>query len=195
MKQVWKGGTLLYPLPAVLVSCGTNEASNLITVAWTGIVCTNPPMLYISVRPERYSHGLISANMQFTVNLTTASMARATDLCGVRSGRDSDKWELSGLTPYPGVAVECPAVAESPLSLECRVRSITHLGSHDMFIAEITGALADDMYMDADTGKFSLEKAGLMSYSHGGYYTQGELLGTFGLLLNTKQPQSLKGIF
>ena len=105
MKQVWKGGTLLYPLPAVLVSCGTNEASNLITVAWTGIVCTNPPMLYISVRPERYSHGLISANMQFTVNLTTASMARATDLCGVRSGRDSDKWELSGLTPYPGVAV------------------------------------------------------------------------------------------
>ena len=135
MKQVWKGGTLLYPLPAVLVSCGTNEASNLITVAWTGIVCTNPPMLYISVRPERYSHGLISANMQFTVNLTTASMARATDLCGVRSGRDSDKWELSGLTPYPGVAVECPAVAESPLSLECRVRSITHLGSHDMFIA------------------------------------------------------------
>lgn len=177
MKQVWKGGTLLYPLPAVLVSCGTNEASNLITVAWTGIVCTNPPMLYISVRPERYSHGLISANMQFTVNLTTASMARATDLCGVRSGRDSDKWELSGLTPYPGVAVECPAVAESPLSLECRVRSITHLGSHDMFIAEITGALADDMYMDADTGKFSLEKAGLMSYSHGGYYTQGELLG------------------
>ena len=140
MKQAWKGGTLLYPLPAVLVSCGTNEASNLITVAWTGIVCTNPPMLYISVRPERYSHGLISANMQFTVNLTTASMARATDLCGVRSGRDSDKWELSGLTPYPGVAVECPAVAESPLSLECRVRSITHLGSHDMFIAEITGA-------------------------------------------------------
>ena len=154
MKQVWKGGTLLYPLPAVLVSCGTNEASNLITVAWTGIVCTNPPMLYISVRPERYSHGLISANMQFTVNLTTASMARATDLCGVRSGRDSDKWELSGLTPYPGVAVECPAVAESPLSLECRVRSITHLGSHDMFIAELLGALADDMYMDADTGRF-----------------------------------------
>ena len=187
MKQVWKGGTLLYPLPAVLVSCGTNEASNLITVAWTGIVCTNPPMLYISVRPERYSHGLISANMQFTVNLTTASMARATDLCGVRSGRDSDKWELSGLTPYPGVAVECPAVAESPLSLECRVRSITHLGSHDMFIAEITGALADDMYMDADTGKFSLEKAGLMSYSHGGYYTQGELLGTFGFSVKKKK--------
>lgn len=189
MKQVWKGGTLLYPLPAVLVSCGTNEASNLITVAWTGIVCTNPPMLYISVRPERYSHGLISANMQFTVNLTTASMARATDLCGVRSGRDSDKWELSSLTPYPGVAVECPAVAESPLSLECRVRSITHLGSHDMFIAEITGALADDMYMDADTGKFSLEKAGLMSYSHGGYYTQGELLGTFGFSVKKKKKQ------
>ena len=191
MKQAWKGGTLLYPLPAVLVSCGTNEASNLITVAWTGIVCTNPPMLYISVRPERYSHGLISANMQFTVNLTTASMARATDLCGVRSGRDSDKWELSGLTPYPGVAVECPAVAESPLSLECRVRSITHLGSHDMFIAEITGALADDMYMDADTGKFSLEKAGLMSYSHGGYYTQGELLGTFGFSVKKKKKKTI----
>ena len=107
----------------------------------------------------------------------------------MRSGRDSDKWELSGLTPYPGVAVECPAVAESPLSLECRVRSITHLGSHDMFIAEITGALADDMYMDADTGKFSLEKAGLMSYSHGGYYTQGELLGTFGFSVKKKKKQ------
>lgn len=180
MKQVWKGGTLLYPLPAVIVSCGNAEVSNLITIAWTGIVCTNPPMLYISVRPERYSHGLITANMQFTVNLTTSSMAVATDLCGVKSGRDVDKWAVSGLHKAPGTAVECPAVLESPLSLECRVCSISHLGSHDMFIAEIIDALADDTYLDEETGRFSLEKSGLMCYSHGGYYNVGDILGTFG---------------
>lgn len=180
MKQSWKPGTLVYPLPAVLVSCGDAASSNIFTVAWTGTICTNPPMLYISVRPERHSYAMIKANMQFTVNLTTAGMAKATDYCGVRSGRDTDKWSDTGLHPYPGVAVACPAVAESPLSLECRVKSILPLGSHDMFIADVVNVLADEAYMNPDTGKFEMERAGLMSYSHGGYYTQGDLLGTFG---------------
>lgn len=180
MKEVWKPGTLVYPAPAVLVTCGDRSHSNLFTVAWTGTICTDPAMLSISVRPERYSYGLIRANMQFTVNLTTADMARATDYCGVRSGRDGDKWAATGLTPYPGVAVECPAIDESPLSIECRVKSIIELGSHHMFIAEVVGVLADERYMDHSTGRFDLDRAGLMSYSHGGYFAQGDKLGTFG---------------
>ena len=168
MKQSWKPGTLLYPLPAVLVSCGNEEYSNIFTVAWTGTICTDPAMLYISVRPERHSYGLIKANMQFTVNLATAAMARATDFCGVRSGRDIDKWEVTGLHKHPGVAVECPAVEESPLSIECRV-------------------LADEAYMNPETGKFELDKAGLMNYSHGGYFAQGEQLGTFGFSVKKKK--------
>ena len=190
MKQVWKGGTLLYPLPAVIVSCGNSEVSNLITVAWTGIVCTNPPMLYISVRPERHSHAMIMANMQFTVNLTTSAMARATDLCGVKSGRDCDKWEVSGLHKSPGVAVECPSIEESPLSLECRVSSVSHLGSHDMIVAHIVDALADNRYLDDATGRFCLEKSGLMCYSHGGYYSLGENLGTFGFSVKKNKIKS-----
>lgn len=185
MKESWKPGTLVYPAPAVLVSCGNADKSNLITVAWTGTICTNPAMLYISLRPERYSYGLIKANMQFTVNLTTAAMARATDLCGVKSGAEVDKWELAGLTPYRGVAVECPAVEQSPISIECRVKSIMPLGSHDMFIAEVVNVLADKAYFDPD-GRFDLERAGLMSYSHGGYYAQGEKLGTFGFSVKKK---------
>lgn len=186
MKQNWKPGTLVYPAPAVLVTCGNAERSNMLTVAWTGTICTNPAMLYISVRPERYSHGLIRQNMQFTVNLTTAGMARATDLCGVRSGADTDKWKLSGLTPYPGVAVECPAIAESPISIECRVKTIMPLGSHDMFIAEVVNVLANERYFEAD-GRFDLRRAGLMSYSHGAYYSQGEQLGTFGFSVKKKK--------
>lgn len=186
MKENWKPGTLLYPLPAVLVSCGDKQRSNIFTVAWTGTICTNPAMLYISVRPERYSYELIKANMQFTVNLTTESMAKATDFCGVRSGRDGDKWALTGLHQYPGVAVECPAVEESPISIECRVKSIISLGSHDMFIAEVVNVLADTKYMDNETGRFDLDAAGLMSYSHGGYFAQGEKLGTFGFSVKKK---------
>lgn len=180
MKHVWRPGNQLYPAPAVLVSCGDALRSNLITVAWTGNICSDPAMLSISVRPERYSYDIIKRNMQFTANLTTSAMARATDLCGVRSGRDCDKWQLSGLHPYPGVAVECPAVDESPLSIECAVKSIIELGTHHLFIAEVLNVLADDRYMDAKTGKFELEKAGLMSYSHGAYFAQGNKLGTFG---------------
>lgn len=180
MKHSWRPGNQLYPAPAVLVSCGNADKSNLITVAWAGTICSDPAMLSISVRPERFSFDMIKANMQFTVNLTTASMVRATDICGVRSGRDCDKWALSGLHPVPGVAVECPAIEESPISIECTVKSIIELGTHHLFIAEVLNVLADDRYMDKETGKFELEKAGLIHYSHGAYFAQGEKLGTFG---------------
>lgn len=190
MKQVWKPGTLLYPLPAVLVSCGDSAHSNLMTAAWTGTVCTNPAMLYVSIRPERYSYGIIRERGEFTVNLTTAAMARATDYCGVKSGRDTDKWAGSGLHPVPGVGVACPAVEESPVSIECRLRQVIPLGSHDMFLAEVVDVLVDGRYMDAD-GRFDLAKAGLMNYSHGHYYCQGRPLGHFGFSVRRK-PQPKK---
>lgn len=180
MKEDWKPGTMVYPLPAVLVSCGDAAHSNIITVAWTGTICTNPPMCYISVRPERYSHKLITDTMEFTINLTTASMAKATDLAGVRSGSDCDKWALTGLTPEPGRMVACPSVAESPLSIECRVKEVVRLGSHDMFVADVVNVRADNRYIDPSTGRFDLEKSGLMAYSHGHYYALGEELGHFG---------------
>ena len=178
---------MLNPLPAVIVSCGNRERSNLITVAWTGTICTNPPMLYISVRPERYSHALIKESMAFTVNLTTADMARATDWIGVRSGRDYDKWAETGLTPVAGVAVECPAIEQSPLSIECRVKEIMNLGSHDMFIADVVNVLADERFIDAATGKFDLELANLLQFSHGQYYATGKNLGHFGFSVRKKK--------
>ncbi len=187
MKQSWKPGTMLNPLPAVIVSCGDAGHSNLITVAWTGTICTNPPMLYISVRPERYSYDMIKERMEFTVNLTTAAMARATDWCGVRSGRDYDKWKETGLTPVAGVAVACPAIAESPLSIECRVREIVRLGSHDMFIADVLNVLADDAYIDSATGAFDLSKAVPLIFSHGNYYATGDHLGRFGFSVRKKK--------
>ena len=191
MKQSWKPGTLVYPVPAVLVSCGNEEVSNLITVAWTGTICTNPAMLYISVRPERYSYGIIKEHMEFTVNLTTRDTVRATDLCGVVSGADTDKWQLTGLTKYPGISVSCPAINESPISIECKVREIMHLGSHDMFVAEVLNVLADEQYFD-ETGKFDLEKAQLISYSHGAYYSLGLRLGTFGFSVRKKKKKLKK---
>lgn len=194
MKQSWKPGTVLYPLPAVLVSCGEGlsaETSNVFTVAWTGIICTNPPMLSISVRPERASYSIIRERGEFTVNLTTAAMARATDFCGVRSRRDAaDKWSAAGLHPYPGTAVDCPAVLESPISLECKVREIRELGSHHMFIADIVNVLADDAYMNSESGRFELESAGLMHYSHGRYYAQGPELGHFGFSVKKNKKKS-----
>lgn len=187
MKEDWKPGTMLNPVPAVIVSCGTAEKSNLITVAWTGTACTNPPMLYISVRPERYSHGIIKETGEFTVNLTTAALARATDLCGVRSGRDCDKWKLSGLTPEPGVAVACPSIAESPLSIECKVKEILQLGSHDMFLADVVNVRADQSLKDPESGKFRLADSGLLTYAHGAYYEIGRYLGHFGFSVRKKK--------
>lgn len=171
---------MLNPLPAVIVSCGDSKRSNLITVAWTGTICTNPPMLYISVRPERFSHAIIKDTMEFTVNLTTSAMAQVTDWIGVKSGRDFDKWRETGLTPYPGSAVSCPAIAESPISIECRVKEILSLGSHDMFIADVVNVLADEKYIDPSTGALDLGKANLLEFSHGHYYASGSELGHFG---------------
>ena len=189
MKHVeWKAGTMVYPAPAALVSCGsTRETANLLTVAWTGTICTNPPMLSISVRPERHSYGIIRREMQFTLNLTTASMARATDWCGVRSGRDYDKWEQTGLTPVPGVRNTCFYVGESPLAIECRVKDIMELGSHHLFIADVLGLLADEQYIDPATGAFDMRRAGLMAYCHGGYFALGEKLGHFGFSVKKKK--------
>lgn len=187
MKQVWRPGTMIYPLPAVLVSCGDSDVSNILTVAWTGTICSDPAMCYISVRPERYSHDLIKRHMEFTINLTTADMAKATDWAGVRSGRDYDKWKETGLTPEPGVAVACPSVREAPVSIECRVRDIISLGSHDMFIGEVLNVLADERWLDPETGKFSLEKAGPLVYAHGGYYGLGDYIGHFGFSVKKKK--------
>lgn len=186
-RQVWKPGTMVYPAPAVLVSCGsTPETANLFTVAWTGTICTNPAMLSISVRPERHSYGIICNEMQFTVNLTTVEMAKAVDWCGVRSGRDFNKWKETGLTCAQGVKNSCCYVAESPLAIECRVREIIKLGSHDMFIAEVLSLLADEKYIDTSTGKFDLERAGLLAYSHGGYFPLGNKIGHFGFSVRKK---------
>lgn len=181
MKQNWKPGTMIYPLPAVIVTCGKDIAhSNMLTVSWTGTICTNPAMCYISVRPERHSYPMIKETMQFTINLTTEAMAKATDWVGVRSGRDYDKWKETGLTPAKGVAVACPYIEESPLSIECRVKTIMPLGSHDMFIAEVVNVIADSRYIDPTTDAFNLGAAGLINYSHGNYYRQGEHIGRFG---------------
>lgn len=186
-KESWKPGTMIYPLPAVLVTCGaTPDEWNMVTVAWTGTVCTNPAMCYISLRPERHSYPIIERNMEFTINLTTAAMTHATDWAGVRSGKDYNKWEETGLTPLPGEKVLSPTIAESPLSIECKVKSITPLGSHSMFLAEVLNVRADRKYLDKETGVFSLEKAGLMAYSHGHYYELGKMIGKFGYSVKKK---------
>lgn len=188
MKQNWKPGTMIYPLPAVLVSCGKSvDDSNLITVSWTGTICTDPAMCYISVRPERHSYEMIRENMEFTINLTTEAIARATDWCGVKSGRDYNKWKETGLTPEAGVKVSCPSVKESPLSIECRVKEIIPLGSHHMFVAEVLNVRADESLMDSLTGAFDLGAAGLLSYIHGAYYAQGDKIGKFGWTVQKKK--------
>ncbi len=186
-KQSWKPGTLIYPLPAVLVSCGTTpEEYNLLTVAWTGTICTNPPMCYISVRKERHSYDIIRRSGEFAINITTEELARATDWCGVRSGRNEDKWRKMGLTPLLTPHIKAPIVGESPLSICCRVKQVMELGSHDMFIAEVVGVEADERYIDPATGRFSLEKASPIVYSHGEYYTLGRLIGHFGWSVKKK---------
>ncbi len=179
---------MINPLPAVLVTCGdTPEEWNMITVAWTGTICTDPAMCYISVRPERASYPVIERTMEFTINLTTEEMARATDWAGVRSGRDYDKWKETGLTPIPGEKVKSPTIEESPLSIECRVKRIERLGSHSMFIAEVLGVRADSRFIDKETGKFDLEKAGLIAYSHGAYHKLGPAIGKFGFSVQKRK--------
>ena len=181
MKQDWKPGTMIYPLPALLVSCGsTDEEYNIITVAWAGTICTNPAMCYISVRPERHSYPILKRNMEFVINLTTKEMAFATDWCGVRSGKDYNKFEEMKLTPGKAKIVNAPIIEESPLCIECRVKEIISLGSHDMFIADVVNVKADDKYLNGETRKFELSQANPLVYVHGGYFELGPKIGKFG---------------
>lgn len=191
-KQVWKPGNMLYPVPAVMVSCRLPEGKpNIITVAWTGTVCTNPPMVSISVRPERYSYRLIKESGEFVINLTTEALVRAADYCGVKSGRDTDKWADMGLTPVSASKVGAPLIGESPVSLECRVTEVKELGSHHMFLAEVVAVDADEAYIN-DAGKFELHKSAPIVYSHGEYYGLGPLLGTFGYSVKKTKNQAEK---
>lgn len=178
-KLKWKAGTMIYPLPAVMVSCGTLEKSNIITVAWTGTICTDPAMTYISVRPERYSYEMIKETGEFVINLTTKDLAFKTDFAGVRSGKDIDKFKHLKLTKEKANEVSCPLIKESPVNIECKVTEIKELGSHHMFIAKVLCVDVDEKYLN-ETGKFDLEKCNLITYSHGEYYNLGENLGKFG---------------
>ena len=181
MKIDWKPGTLIYPVPAVMVTVGKDESEyNILTIGWTGTICTDPALCYISVRPERYSYPILRRNMEFVINLTTEKLAYATDWCGVRSGKDYNKFKELNLTPAKATIVDAPYIEESPLCIECRVKEILSLGTHDMFIAEVVNILADDAYIDPATGAFDMKKAGLLAYAHGKYYALGDLVGKFG---------------
>ena len=179
-KQMWKPGNMLYPVPAVMVSCKKgDERPNIITVAWAGTICSDPAMVSISVRPERYSYDIISETGEFVINLVTEELVKACDWCGVKSGRDVDKFAEMNLTEYKSDIMNAPAIDESPVNIWCKVVKVEKLGSHDMFLAEVKGVTVDEKYMD-EKGRFALEKTKLIAYSHGQYYSLGELLGTFG---------------
>lgn len=184
-KQVWKPGNLLAPVPPVLVSCGNMEKPNLITIAWAGTINSDPVRVSISVRPERYSHGLISESGEFVINLPTQKILRAVDWCGVKSGRDVDKFKEMGLTAVPGSAVSAPVLAESPVNLECRVFQTIPLGSHDLLLADVVAVDVDEDLLD-EAGRLRLDKAGLAAYVHGTYYALGKQLGTFGYSVRKK---------
>lgn len=188
-KQTWKPGNMLYPLPAVMVSVTDKEGKlNIITVAWTGTVCTNPPMVYISVRPERYSYHMIEETGEFVINLTTEKLAYATDYCGVKSGRDVDKFEKMHLTPEKADKVKAPMIQESPVNIECKVVKKEELGSHHMFLAEVVAVHVDEQYLD-EKNRFALEKTELISYVHGEYYSLGKLLGNFGYSIRKREKE------
>lgn len=177
---------MLYPIPPVMVSCGTMEKPNVITIAWTGIVNSDPAMTYISVRPERYSHGLITASSEFVINLTTESLMWTADYCGVKSGRDIDKFSLPSITAISASEVSAPMIEESPLSLECRVDRILRLGTHDMFLSKIVAVNVNEKLIDSH-GKLHLEKAGLVATCHGKYFSLGKQIGTFGYSVKKKR--------
>lgn len=184
-KEKWPAGTLLAPVPAVLISCGDMEESNILTVAWTGIINSDPAKTYISIRKERYSYDIIKNTKEFVINLTTKDLVFATDFCGVRSGKNIDKFKEMKLSKQPGNEVKAPLIGESPINIECRVTDIVELGSHDMFISDI---LCVDVAKDLvdDKGKLDLTKANLIAYSHGEYFTLGEKLGKFGFSVKKK---------
>ena len=185
-KQSWKPGNMLYPLPVVMVSCNRKgDKPNIVTVAWTGTICSDPAMVSISVRPERYSHNIIEETGEFVINLVTKDLTYATDYCGVRSGRDVDKFKEMNLTPLPSKTSEAVGIEESPVNIECKVVEVKKLGSHDMFIAEVVNVTVDDRYMD-ENNKFNLNDSDLVAYSHGEYFTLGEKIGTFGYSVRKK---------
>lgn len=186
-KVAFKPGNMLYPLPVVMVSCCDEMGNNnIITVAWCGTVCTNPPMVSVSIRPERYSYQIIEKTKEFVINLSTESLVKATDYCGVRSGRTTDKFKDMGLTPVSGTKVKAPIIQESPVNIECRLREIVKLGSHDMFLADVVAVSVSKEFMHAN-GKFELNQAKPVVYSHGDYYGIGNLLGTFGYSVRKKK--------
>lgn len=191
-KQTWKAGNMLYPLPAVMVSVTDGKGQDdIITVAWTGTICTNPPMVYISVRPSRFSHHMLMETGEFVINLTTEKLTRATDYCGVRSGRDVDKFKETGLTREKAEFVKAPMIKESPVSIECRVTEVKKLGSHDMFLAEVLAVHADEEYMD-ENNRFDLNRTRPMVYSHGEYLGIGKKLGTFGYSVKKRRKSAKK---
>lgn len=179
-KQYWKPGNMLYPVPAVMVTCARpDEKPNIITIAWAGTICSDPAMVSISVRKERYSHAIIRDTGEFVINLTPQRLAWAVDFCGVRSGRDTDKFAATGLTPCASKAVQCPGIAESPVNIECRVTEIKELGSHDMFLADVVNVGVEESLLD-EAGSLRLERGNLLAYAHGSYFALGRQLGTFG---------------
>ena len=191
-KETWKAGNMLYPLPAVMVSVSDGEGNdNIITVAWAGTVCTNPPMVSISVRPSRFSYDMLRKTGEFVINLTTEKLAYATDYCGVRSGKDVDKFKEMKLTKEKADFVKVPMIAESPVSIECKVRQVLELGSHHMFLAEVLAVQIDEQYLN-EKNKFELNKTGLMAYSHGEYLSLGKKIGTFGYSVKKKKTKHKK---
>lgn len=187
-KQHWKPGTMIYPLPAVMVSCGSNpEEYNIITIAWTGTICSDPAMCYISVRKNRHSYDIIKKNMEFVINITTEELAKATDWCGVKSGKKFNKFKEMNLTPAPSKEIKAPIIEESPLSIECKVKNIVELGSHDMFIAEVVNVQADERYLNNNTGEFTLALSKPICYSHGHYFKLGDYIGKFGFSVEKKK--------
>ncbi len=186
-RDYWRAGNVLFPLPVVMVSCKReNERPNIITVAWAGTVCSDPAMVSVSIRKERYSHDIIKETGEFVINLVNKDLCYATDWCGVVSGRDHDKFKEMKLTELPSKYISAPGIAESPVCIECKVKSVTELGSHDMFVAEVLGVCVDGRYMD-ERGKFELNKSGLVTYSHGEYFTLGERIGKFGYSVKKKR--------
>lgn len=190
-KTTWKAGTMIYPLPAVMVTSGTMEKPNVFTAAWTGVINSEPAMTYVSIRPSRYSHELIEQNGEFVINLTTQDLLHAADFCGVKSGRDTDKFAETGMTPMPCKFVKAPQIAQSPVSVECKVTEIKKLGSHDMFMAEILAVNVDDSLLDK-AGKLALEKCGLVAFCHGGYYGLSGQIGAFGFSVAKKKSRKQK---
>lgn len=190
-KVIWKPGTFIYPLPVVMVSCGDMDKSNIITVAWTGIINTDKPMCYISIRKERYSHDIIKKTKEFVINLTNKDLVYATDWCGVKTGAKVDKFKEMKLTKEKAKFVKCPLIKESPVSIECKVKEIRELGSHDMFIAEILSIDADESYID-EKGAFDITKCNLITYANGKYFTLGKQVGKFGYSVAKKKNRKRK---